>query len=949
MERTGPPAPAEPRPSIDIGDAQAGASFDDDLEQQATLCSIEASMFGAMQRITVDRYQLGERLGRGGAGDVYLARDPRLNRDVAIKLLRPHPSLSRARARARFIREARSIAQLSHPNVIKIFDVGEFDRTTLPDLDGPSMPADQADARDVFIVMQRIQGEDLRHWLGRTRPDWRSALSMLLRAGRGLAAAHAEGIVHRDFKPANVLVSDDGAVKVIDFGLAQFVEHPHDRTYDSYRPESISGLQSLASSDHGSLTEAGHVLGTPLYMAPEQHAGQPTGPAADQFALCATLFEAIHGEPAYQGRTHEALFHAKLRGAPLPPAGASVPRRVTRAIERGLHPDPDSRWPSVDALLRALTPSTPQRRPKGQWLWGLAAAATTMVMMVPPASPEPAGCDASERTATVWAPDRRDMLRDQMLATGLPYADDTHAHLTQRVDTYVDQWSQQFRSTCGDDAVVAEQRDQRLLCLSRQLRELDALLEVVGQGDPTALRHATSAAWSLPAPARCDAPAIASSAHAPDPQDTRGTAAVRQGLVELRALRRAGLYEQGEQRGRELTERAEQAGDAALLGSTMAEFGNLQRLAGHTPAARDTLERAYFTASQAHAPQPATNAAIMLVGVLCDLDDADKAAQWARHARASLEQSPDPILEAQLLDGEFGLHLLRREYDAALATSREAMELRRSSPNPLRVAAAHANLAAGLNNTGQHAQALEQVQRAIDLREQQLGARHPAVASLIYNRAETHRKLGDDPAALADYRLALELREQALGPSHPQTGASLHELATMLLSLGELEQAEPLLERAVVIWQEVYGPDHSNVAGTLVNLGIVRMELGRMDQAKRTLERALTRAQAADDFHMGEGLVLHSLASLAEQQGDHATAIERYEQGLALHAERPLPGSTAAAMAVGLSVCLDASGADPSRVRRVAQQAVRLAEVPGAEEQRPEAQQWLDSLSQRDD
>ncbi|MCH9682696.1 MAG: serine/threonine protein kinase, partial [Deltaproteobacteria bacterium] len=544
MEPHQPARHERPQPMLDLHGVLASADSADELEAAATLCSIEAKMFGGPRRVTVSRYELGELLGRGGAGDVYLARDPQLDRTVAVKLLRPPEGLALHSVRRRFLREARAIARLSHPNVVKVFDVGEFRRADLPDIEIHGAPPD---GRDVFIVMERVGGENLDAWIARTRPSWQQVLSCLVAAGRGLAAAHADGIVHRDFKPSNVLVDDDGGVKVIDFGLALYVRADPD---DTSLPSVPQPRDTLPRSIDLMLTQAGQVVGTPMYMAPEQHAGRPTGPAADQFSLCATLYEALFGQPAYSGDSHESLHRAKRCGPPSPPPDTPIPRTIVRALVRGLEPEPRERWPSIEALLGALAP--PCVRRKSRWWLGAGAAVVTTAIVAAPSHRAPPPCDPAERIGAVWDQTRRAGLLETLTATGLSYAPQTHRQLGARVDAYSDGWRKSYQAICLDASLSSEVRDGKMACLSRQLGELDVLLAVIGRGDPAALEHATGAVWSLPSPQQCTDPdngtggAGSSLAHAAA-QHMDGR--LGEGLVELRALRRAGLYKTGMDKG----------------------------------------------------------------------------------------------------------------------------------------------------------------------------------------------------------------------------------------------------------------------------------------------------------------------------------------------------------------------------------------------------------------
>ncbi|MBC8071371.1 MAG: serine/threonine protein kinase, partial [Deltaproteobacteria bacterium] len=268
----------------------------------------------------IGRYRVGAVLGRGGMGTVVQAHDAELDREVALKLLRRSVAELPDGA-TRLVREARSMAQLAHPNVVAVFEVGI------------------ADAR-VFVAMELVEGHDLRSWL-RTPRSTEAILEVFVQAGRGLHAAHEAGVLHRDFKPDNVLVGREAGpharprVRVADFGLAQSLEGA----------TSNVGTLSGGSVQHSSarLTHAGQVLGTPAYMAPEQHGDGAIDPRADQYAFCAALYEALWGRLPFVGRNVDEVAAAKLRGPPTPPREPDVPANVRRAVLRGLAVQPSAR------------------------------------------------------------------------------------------------------------------------------------------------------------------------------------------------------------------------------------------------------------------------------------------------------------------------------------------------------------------------------------------------------------------------------------------------------------------------------------------------------------------------------------------------------------------------------------------------------------------------------
>ncbi|MCP3063348.1 protein kinase [Myxococcus sp. K38C18041901] len=309
----------------------AGSLTRPDSEEQSTQGSRPSSGARLLEGTRLGSYVLRELLGEGGMGVVYAAEDPRLGRKVAVKLLRPMGEGVEAESRARLLREAQAMARLSHPNVLPIFELGS------------------AEGRD-FLAMEWVEGPTLAGWLREKERPWREVLEMFHAAGQGLVAAHQRGLVHRDFKPANVLVGRDGRPRVTDFGLARkwretVVTGP---TAD----DSLIAAPLGVDAEETALTREGIAPGTPAYMSPEQRRGQPVDARSDQFSFCVALHEALYGARPGQPTKH---------GAPVkkPPR---LTGHVRAALAKGLASEPEARHPSMEALLQALSMQTPRQR-----------------------------------------------------------------------------------------------------------------------------------------------------------------------------------------------------------------------------------------------------------------------------------------------------------------------------------------------------------------------------------------------------------------------------------------------------------------------------------------------------------------------------------------------------------------------------------------------------------
>ncbi len=289
----------------------------------------ESDARGAVALAAIGRFTVTSKLGEGGMGVVYAAHDADLDRAVAIKLLRASSS-DPTPARMRLLREARAMAKLSHPNVITIYDVG-------------------TEGENIFIAMELVRGVNLRRWIAMRPRTWRATVECFVDAGRGLAAAHRAGVIHRDFKPDNVLVGEDGRVRVLDFGIARAAS-----VEDEATPREVRSVDPALTTER--LTMTGAVIGTPAYMAPEQWRGGAIDERTDQFAFCVALWEALFGTRPFVGDAPTALATRVMSGEiHLPADPGDVPPWLVRVLRRGLSAQPQDRHLTMDALLDVLT------------------------------------------------------------------------------------------------------------------------------------------------------------------------------------------------------------------------------------------------------------------------------------------------------------------------------------------------------------------------------------------------------------------------------------------------------------------------------------------------------------------------------------------------------------------------------------------------------------------
>ncbi|HEY6476721.1 MAG TPA: serine/threonine-protein kinase, partial [Polyangia bacterium] len=480
---------------------------------------------------TIGRYVVLGMVGRGGMGEVYAAYDPELDRKVAVKLLRVKPGngVSLTEGRQRTLREAQAIARLSHPNVVVVYDVGTF--------------RDQ-----VFIAMEFVDGNTATYWLAAQPRSWQEVLRVFRAAGRGLVAAHEKGLVHRDFKPDNVMVGRDGEVRVMDFGLArQVTEKPADQASSSKRvPVIIADHVAAAASDpmetvllngpptgpqtpaaesdtpasgvfEVRLTRTGAMMGTPAYMAPEQFLGTATDARTDQFSFCVALYEALYGERPFSGHTMFALTTAVVQGqVKEAPASSKVPLWVRKVLLRGLRPQAADRYPSMQELIEALgrNPNAARRRFVAAAAVALVPVGLTIGVHQSLANHRSTCSAGPTWLAGVWdlrAPAEAESTRQAeihtaFLHTGKSYASDVFATVNRVLNGYAQRWAKMYRETCegserGEQS--AEVLDLRMTCLQERLGGLRALTDVFREANGEVVENAVSAANNLGSLDRC--------------------------------------------------------------------------------------------------------------------------------------------------------------------------------------------------------------------------------------------------------------------------------------------------------------------------------------------------------------------------------------------------------------------------------------------------------------
>ncbi len=766
-------------------------------------------------------YEIVEVLGAGNIGVVYRARDTRLGRMVALKSLRE--GADAAAEQAALLQEARAMARLAHPNIVAVHDLVEA---------GPRR----------FVAMELVAGKSARSWLEEAPRSWREILDVFLAAAEGLAAGHAAGVVHRDVKADNVLLGDDGRVRVADFGLARFEE--------------------------AGAPEKPRPVGTPAYMAPEVRAGRAGDTASDQYAFCASL--------------HEGLFGALPGEAPR--RGADVPRRVRRALARGLREDPAHRWRDMAALLGALRAG--RRDARGKWVMAasaataIAATAAFFAHRAAGARAAMAACEAEATLAGVWDDARKVDVGRALLATGRPYAEDARGKVLASLDAWSRAYERERHEAC---AATWTQRRQppavleaRLSCLVDRRRHARAVIDELAHAEATTASNAVAAS-ALGSPETCS-PEAAQQAPAPDTITAAKLAPIRDLHARVHALVETGHPKDAFSPATEALALADAAADPRARAEALVQLGTVEALLSS------------FDVSEKH-----------LVGAL---DAAERAGDRRARAQAWVQ-----LLHCEHLRGRYDrLDLYRSEAERAVdAAGREPA---------LRSRMLHL-VGTSLAARGERDEAKEVLARALAADP---GAPEWARGTMLESIALADEIAGDVDAALGPLAEARALVERGLGSAHPRVAHSTESIAVAWLDALQPAQALPEMRRAVAAFEAALGPRHRTLAIAYDVLGFVELELGHLDAAVEHHGRALAMWQELGVEHPRNAFSHLGLALVHLAKGEAALAVARAEEARSA-GERLADPKDRAWIASTLARALAAARKGPARQRALAEEA----------------------------
>ncbi len=748
---------------------------------------------------SIGRYLVVDTLGAGAMGVVYRAYDPDLDRTLALKVVsqRADGSSRGANEQARLLREAQAMARVSHRNVIQVFDVGTIDAA-------------------VYVAMEFVDGVTLKEWLVTKRAP-EHVLRVFEAAGRGLAAAHTQGLIHRDFKPDNVMVDGHDLPRVLDFGLAR----------TSHRTDADETTQSLRSAERpisldASMTEAGTLMGTPAYMSPEQYRGAAADQRSDQFSFCVALFEALVGRRPFQGRTLTALAASVTRGKVDLPDQSPVSRKVMQAILRGLSVEPEDRHPSMEALLAKLVRSRSGSRGLGIVVGGagLAIGAVALARGNGSAAPPPPCKGAEDDAAAVWSQARQEVIETAFSMRAGERGRRVWADAATKLDAYLGEWVRARTDACEATRVRSEQSeallDRRIACYDARLRGVDATLHAFESVDSVGVNHARDAVAELDGLAACaQTKRLLEATPRPVEAETlelleRLEARHATLSVELRL----GHYETALEPARVLAKDAAALPFAPMRAKAWTVLGDAEAEAGADAGALEAYEEALHAAIESADPTAAAQAAINLgltAGHLAA--DVPRGLRALEIARAFAKNSADrDRLEITAAKHEGAISVTQGDMAKALVLHGQVRDYWAQQPD------AEAALAASLLDIGSVYASTGRADEAVDIQ-----------------------------------RKAVSLNETAYGPDHPLTANALRELGTTLSTLEQFEAAEVELSRALEIQIGARGRESREVAHLLDDLGRLARAGGDLDAAIRKHREAY---EILEDLHGGDNPAL---------------------------------------------------------------------------------------------
>ncbi len=756
------------------------------VDRARLLANVRKNLFGStFEEPRIGRYILRQRLASGAMGQIHLAFDPRLRREVALKVLRcASPSEAAVVAR-----EAQAIAKLDLHEVVRVFDVGHSEH-------------------GLFIAMERLHGTTYERWVREHSPSGATRLDTLEQVARGLAGAHRAGVIHRDVKPKNVMVEPDGRVVLVDFGLATELERPDGPGVDG-------------------------VVGTPAYMAPEQHRGEHASPAADQYAWCVMAWESLYGSRPFVETSADSLLAEKLRSTLREsPPSPRVTRGVHRVLLRGLAAQPTARWPSMDALLLALQHA--RSRGRRLVLWGSVAAVGGAALTYALAS-----TPSAERSACVppleWDT-ARPSVRQAIVGSGERWRRRRWERLGQRLETIAGAHASVRETVCGG-APQTEETRASTECLQRWAAGFSGLLEALESIEEGEVSSALRWSYSLKNPQACLTPGVASAGGPPAPsRKARDVLALRIRLERAGQLRSDGALARAEEELRALAEEAEALGFDPVLAEILCSRARVLSYTGD-PRSLPMFERAYAVALRSRHDYYQSVAANRIVEVLLLSEgDTEGARVWLSRAKAARPERW-PKQEVRRLQGEALLALTTGDEAAGVDLQRQALRLAETTGEPTHILSITERSASVFRAAGLLDEAYSTANKAVQGWEELDEATWGSLATL----GDVASEFGAYDEADRALTRALQRIEDVSGPE--SSGAALVQLsrADSFNLRQRWDDSVRAAEAAAVGLKDT--PQHALWPAVNVSLGKARLGQGRYDEAIAAFGRAQVLAE----------------------------------------------------------------------------------------------------------
>lgn len=887
----------------------------------------------------VGRFEIEEPIAEGAMGIIYRAHDPTLKRDVALKLVRaaPMPIADRGTPdvpQALLLREAQGLAQLQHPNVVTVYEVGTHEG-------------------EVFIAMELVEGESLDRWLRRQPRTWRQIAKVLERAGRGLAAAHAAGLVHRDVKPANVMIANDGDVKMVDFGLARGVSER----------VSSTNIDGLALKQ---LALTGKVVGTPAYCAPEQLVGGEADPASDVFSFCVMCCEAMLGRRPYVATTASGLLERMRDGPELP--ARPLPAKLRGLLRQGLAMEREQRLSSLDALLDELAaaPSRFRRRALVAGVAAFAIAAPLVTLAATRGSEDPcAGTD--QPLPGGYAPDADAAIRTGFAATELgfavPTAERTIADLVAWRQRAAELRGKACRAARVDRTESPELFDLRMTCLAESTHRVGALVGALEKATPLLVENAVTAVHEATDLEVCAGPreALAQFRVPAEPALRAKYDELRRELEAATGERTSGRYAAAVAKATKVADAAHAAPLPAIEAQAWKIAGDARNEGHEFAAARDAWQKALVASEAAGLEELRARLYLDLARAESNIDRREDSLRWLAQARGVIARIADDNLRFDLAFTEGRVAMSLNEFPAAIEHMKNAIALRESAVgtrDDLDLSLALIGLGTLQWQSGANAEGDKTLQRAVAMRERLLGDTHPGLIDALNMLGSARIVAGKPSESLDVLRRSFAIAVESAGANAARISHSAAILGTALTSLGKNDEALALLDRALPIYERATGetgqivpllemrgrtltalavhdraradleravairrkfsaPDSRDLAMSLEWLGIAHQAAKRFDDAIAAFSEARSIGEKQPDEH-ADYYAIFGLGSVYLDTKEPAKAMPLFERAIAL---RPITGdydaTELADARLGLARALVALKRDPARTREL--------------------------------